>query len=237
MRRPNPRARLRRTLLLAGLAPALLVLLFGLKVVLLLQGNAAGRDAFVRGDYDGAAEEFAGTRSLNWIEPWVAPFDHGASLHAHGSYAEAVTAYGTALEDVPEKEECTVRINLALAHEAIGDEQAADQDVDGAIESWQEGVDVLAEGDCPADSGRGEEQTEDAEALDRRLREKIEQGEQEQQPQGQPPQQPQAPGEQPDDGQDPRQERLERNNEQGRSQRSDEQDLYEDEDFTRPNTW
>lgn len=239
--RPNPRARLRLALLVAGVLPALLVLGYLVKVGLMLQHNAAGRDAFERGDHDGAAAEFFETRDLNWFEPWIAPFDEGASHHAEGAWDDAIAAYRTALESVPEREECTVRINLALAHEALGDRQLADQDLDGAIASWQEGIDVLAAGGCPTDSGRGQEQTDDAAAVDERLRGKLQQA-QEQQQQEQPGQQPQQPQEQPGDepdegGEDPREERLERNNELGRDQRSEEQDLYDDEDYTRPETW
>lgn len=239
-KRPNPRARLRLVLLVAGALPALLVLGYLVKVGLMLQHNAAGRDAFERGDHDGAAAEFFETRDLNWFEPWIAPFDEGASHHAEGAYDDAIAAYGKALESVPDREECTVRINLALAHEAVGDRQQADQDLDGAIASWQEGIDVLAAGDCPTDAGRGQEQTDDGAAVDERLRDKRQQAQDQQQQQpGQQPQQPQEqPGEQPDDGgEDPREERLERNNEQGRDQRSEEQDLYDDEDYTRPETW
>lgn len=240
-RRPNPKARLRLTLLVAGALPALLVLGYLVKVGLMLQHNAAGRDAFERGDHDGAAAEFFETRDLNWFESWIAPFDEGASHHAEGVYDDAIAAYGKALESVPDREECTVRINLALAHEAVGDRKQADQDLDGAIASWQEGIDVLAAGECPTDSGRGQEQTDDAAAVDERLRGKQQQArdqQQQQDPQPQPQQPQPEPGEQPDaDGEDPRQERLERNNQQGRDQRSEEQDLYDDEDYTRPETW
>jgi tetratricopeptide (TPR) repeat protein len=228
---------LRHTLFLAGLLPALLVLGFGLKVALMLQDNADGRDAFHRGDYDGARGSFADTRSLNWMESWIAPFDEGTAHHAEGQYDAAIPDYRAALEDVPEREECTVRINLALAHEAIGDRLAEEMDSEGAIESWQAGVDVLAEGGCPDDSARDEEQTEDAETLDERLRQKIQEQEQQQ-----PQEQPQPPqGEQPEseeEGQeDPRQERLERNNERGLEQRREDQELYEDGNYSRPNNW
>ena len=171
--RPNPRARLRRALLVGGLLPALLVLGYAVKVGLMLQHEAAGREAFELGNYDGAAAEFFENRDLNWFQPWIAPFDEGTGHHGDGLYDKAIAAYEVALEDVPQRDECTVRINLALAHEAVGDQRQADQDLDGAIESWQAGIDVLAAGDCPTDSGRGQEQTGDAATLDGRLRDKF----------------------------------------------------------------
>ncbi len=237
--RPHPRARLRRALFVAGLLPALLVLAYTVKVVLMLQHNAAGRDAFERGDYDGAAAEFFDTRDLNWFQPWVAPFDEGTAHHAEGAFDKAIAAYEDALDVVPRREECTVRINLALAHEAVGDRREAGQDHDGAVASWQAGIDVLEEGDCPTDAGRGEDQREDAAGVEERLADKIEQSEQQQQQQPSPQQPPPPqPGDQPDEGDsDPREERLQRNNERGADQRGEEQDLYGDEDYTRPETW
>ncbi len=230
----NPRGALRRTLLLAGILPALVVLAFGLKVAFMLQGNADGREGFELGDYDGAVEEFAGTRRLNWLEPWVAPFDEGTAHHAEGQYDAAILAYETALEDVPAREECTVRINLALVHEAVGDTALESGARDQAIESWQRGVDVLAAGGCPADSGRGREQTEDAAEVDERLRAKIEEN---QQPQQQPEEQEDEQPQEEPPGEDPREEQLERNNQRGQDQRRQDQELYDDEDYTRPNAW
>lgn len=232
----NPRRGLRLTLFVAGVLPALLVLAFALKVALMLQANSAGRDAFDRGDYDGSVSEFAETRSLNWFERWIAPFDEGTGHHGEGAYDEAIVDYEAALEVVPDREECTVRINLALAHEAVGDALQADGGNESAIESWQAGIDVLAEGDCPQASGRGEEQTRDAEAVDKRLREKIEQQEQ-QQPQEPPPPSGGEPEDEGEEPRDPRQERLERNNQEGLDQRREDQELYEDQDFTRPYSW
>ncbi|UUW89830.1 hypothetical protein ABFU82_14120 [Nocardioides sp. WV_118_6] len=232
-RPPYPRARLRRVLLLAGLLPALLVAAYAVKVGLMLHDNAAGRDAFVRGDTDGAAAEFAGTRSLNLFEPWIAPFDEGASWHAEGNYPSAVAAYLAALEHVPRREECTVRINLALAYEAIGDEAQQAGATSRAAEAWQAGIDTLAEGKCPTDAGGGEEQQSDAGAVDERLRGKLKQSQQ----QPQPEQQPQQPDDKPKDQPDPKRDRLEDNNQRGLGQRHEDQDLYQDEDATKPDTW
>lgn len=235
MKRPNPNRQRRRVLLLAGILPALLVLALTGKVALMLHNNAEGRDAFDGDDYDTAISEFTGNQRLNWFERWVTAFNEGASLHADGAWPDAITAYEKALEDVPRRDECTVRINLALVHEAVGDALQEDGDTDEAIIAWQAGVDVLAAGDCPSDAGRGEKQTDDAAALDERLRNKVEQN----QPQDPTPQTPQNPdGEDgKDDGpKDPRQERLERNNQDGLEQRREDQELYDD-DYARPNSW
>ncbi|TNM40432.1 hypothetical protein FHP29_10280 [Nocardioides albidus] len=233
----NPRGRLRRILLLAGLLPTLLLAAYVLKVTLMLNANASGRDAFDRGDLDGAAAEFADTRRLNWLEPWVAAFDEGAADHAQGEYDDAIASYEAALEDVPQRDECTVRINLALAHEAVGDAALASGALEDALASFKAGLDALAGGDCPEDAGRGKEQTEDAAAVERRLSEKLEQNQEPPPDPGEepPPEQespPQEPGES-----DPRRDRLQEQNDRGADQRHDDQGLYEDEDYTRPDTW
>lgn len=233
---PNPRRRLRRVLLIAGILPALLVLAWCLKVGLTLHNNTDGRDAFDDQDFDRAVAQFTDNQRLNWFESWIAAFNEGAALHVDGAWPDAITAYEKALEDVPHRDECTVRINLALVHEAVGDSLQADKNTDEAIIAWQAGIDALAEGSCPSDSGRGKNQTEDAATVDDRLRNKIQQS----QPQNSPPQDPQQPnGEEDgeDDGKkDPRQEQLERNNQEGLDQRRQDQELY-DGDYNRPNSW
>lgn len=236
MKPPNPHQRRRRILLLAGILPALLVLAWSLKVGVTLHNNTAGRDAFDRADYDGAIAEFTDNQRFNWFERWITSFNEGAALHVDGAWPDAITAYENALEDVPRRDECTVRINLALVHEAVGDALHEDGETDEALIAWKIGIDVLAAGECPSDAGRGEEQTDDAATLDERLRNKVEQN----QPQDPTPQTPQNPddgedGE--DDGpKDPRQERLERNNQNGLEQRREDQELYDD-DYSRPNSW
>lgn len=165
----------RRRLFLIGLLPLLLVTLYAVQVALLLSHDSDGRGAFDEARYDAAAAEFAANRSPGLLEPWVAAFDEGTARHAAGDYDQAIEDYTAALEDVPADEECTVRIDLALAHEAVGDAKIEMPDREAAIEAWQAGIDVLEEGGCPEHSGRGADQTADAQTVDDRLRQKIEQ--------------------------------------------------------------
>jgi cobalamin biosynthesis protein CobT len=208
----------RKLLFLLGLLPLLLVTLYAVKVALLLSHDGDGRGAFDDKRYDAAAAEFAGNRSLNVLEPWVAAFDEGAARHAAGDLDDAVDAYTAALRDVPEDEECTVRINLALAHEAIGDAKIQMPDRDAAIEAWQAGIDALEDGDCPEHSGRGEDQTADAKAVDDRLEQKIEEQQPEDQ-QDQPEQQdqPQNQPQQPEDRD--KEQKLEQRNQSSQEER------------------
>ena len=169
------RARVRLVLALAGLLPLLVALAFAGKVVLMLSHDRDGRGGFADGDYRAAVGEFSANDTLNWFEPWVSAFDEGAARHADGDLDGALERYAKALEDVPRREECTVRINAALAHESLGDQASDAGDADQARAQWQAGIDVLAEGGCPTDSGRGQQQTDDAAAVDKRLRDKLQQ--------------------------------------------------------------
>lgn len=231
----NPRRQLRIRLMLLGVLPLILLAAYSLKVGLMLHHNAAGRDAFDRGDYDGAAAEFTDTRSLNWFESWVAPFDDGASEHAQEKYDEAIASYTVALRSVPHRDECTVRINLSLAHEAVGDAALKNGALEDAKSAFNAGIKALADGKCPTDSGRGKKQTDDAAAVDRRLHNKIKDNESDPQPDDQQDPEKKPP---PQDGQsDPRRQRLDEQNKRGQEQRHEDQDLYKDNDYSLPDTW
>lgn len=226
----------RRTLLLAGLLPALLVLALLGKVLVMRHHDSIGRDAFDRGDYPLGQHSFAANRRLNLFERWIAPFDEGTIHHAAGELDDAVDDYETALEVVPGREECTVRINLALAHESIGDALAEQKDGQGAAKEWKAGIKVLADGRCPQHAGRGKKQSKDAQHVDKRLRDKQRQQEQQQQQDEQQPQQ-QPPSDDQGDGQDPRQDQLEKNNQRGLEQRRQDRELYGGRDYSRPYSW
>lgn len=222
----------RRTLYLAGLVPLVLAVLFATKVALMLSHDDDGRGAFGAGRYDTAAAEFSDNRTLDVLERWVAAFDEGTARHAAGDYEGAVGDYTAALEDVPSEEECTVRIDLALAQEAIGDTALRKPDREAATKAWQDGVDALEEGGCPDRSGRGAEQTADAKAVRDRLEQKIreQQPEDQQQPQQDPQNQPEQQPQEPED-QD-REQKLQHRNKVGqRERKEDEERNSNDLDF------
>lgn len=217
---------LRRILVTIGILPALVALVVLGKVVVMMSHDDDGRAAFGAADFAPAADHFGANRTWNWFEPWIAPFDRGTARHADGSYDEAIGLYEEALESVPGVEECTVRINLALAHEALGDLAAQDAppDPDLAAQHWQAGIDALAAGECPQDSGRGEEQTQDAADVDERLRQKL-QEQQQQQDQDRPGEDQQQP-----EDQDSQQQELEERNDDGREDRRQEEEREDRED-------
>lgn len=239
----------RRPLLLAGLLPAVLALLFAAKVALMLAHDGGGRDRFEDGDHVAAAGEFAANQWLNVLEPWIAHFDEGAARHAAGDLDAAVDAYREALAAVPEAEECLVRINLALAYEALGDAAVRKQAPDAAVGHWTAAIAVLTDGGCTeedrvapdpeerrdAREDRGEdeaaeervddrtlaERAADARATDRRLRDKLRE---------------RAPEEQREE-QDPQEEQLEQNNEQAEEERQEIREDVELRDREEHPTW
>lgn len=166
-------SRMRRRLLLIGILPSALALIFAILVFVMLDHQRTGQDRFAADDFDQASAAFADAGSLNPFQDWVTAFDRGAAKHAAGDLDRAIDLYEAALTDVPKSEECTVRINLALAHEAIGDAAAEKSDLDDARAAWTAGIKVLRDGDCPTDAGRGEKQTKEAAGIEKRLREKL----------------------------------------------------------------
>ena len=76
------RTQLRMVLVLACILPALVALLFAVKVVAMLSHDRDGRSQFDDADYLGAVDEFSANASVNWFEPWISAFDEGAAVHA-----------------------------------------------------------------------------------------------------------------------------------------------------------
>lgn len=171
----NPRAHRRRVLYLAGLLPLLLALAFGLKVVTMRHHDGAGLDAWRGNNGAGALEQYSANRAVNLLEPWLAPFDAGDAAFLLGAPGRARHLFTTALDTVPHRHECTVRINLSLADEAIGDAAAKSGSRADARDAWRAGISALDEGDCPHHAALGRQQSQDAAAVRQRLEDKLKQ--------------------------------------------------------------
>ncbi|MBS43913.1 MAG: hypothetical protein CMH83_12280 [Nocardioides sp.] len=163
--------RTRRRLLLLGLLLLLPALVLSGKVGLMLWHDRQGRDALAEERYADARDHFAANRTLNLVERWVAPYDEGIALYGLDEPSLAVTAFEDALVVVPPDEECRVRVNLAVAHEAVGDAYAAASPADlaAARDEWTTGREVLADGGClvppelaPADDSTSSDEEQDS---------------------------------------------------------------------------
>lgn len=231
------RMRVRRILHLAGLVPLLATLAFSGKVFMMLHHDGAGEDAWIRGDGPTALEQYSANRSLNLLEPWIAPFDEGDAAFLLHDYAQARDLFVIALTTVPHPQECTVRINLALSYEAIGDAASSRGALDEATADWQHGITTLAEGDCPLHAGQGPRQSQDAATVRKRLEDRLSR------PAPSPPrsQQQHGKGRSSTDAEppstDPRMGRLNRNNDRGQKEHRDASQFDFDHNFDLTPQW
>ena len=167
------REQVRRALLLAGIVPVVIGFAFLVKVILMDHHDRAGRDAWDVRDAATAMEHYSDNRDLNILQPWIAHFDAGNAAFLLGENARALAYYGEALERVPEDHECTVRINMSLTQEAIGDRARDAGDQQGAKAAYEEALATLEEGDCPTDAGQGPKQSQQGESVEERLKDKL----------------------------------------------------------------
>lgn len=160
----NPRIARRNKLFTLGVVPVLVVLLLVLDVGLQLKANHDGRAAYDDKAYADAEQAFLDAAGVDLPEGWVKPFNAGAAAYQDAQYADAVAHFESALADAPDDRECTVRVNLALTHEALGDEERRQGNRRKSLEKFGEARTVLEVGGCAEDDGQ---------SVDRRLAAKI----------------------------------------------------------------
>ena len=97
----------------------------------------------------------------NWVQPYLAHYNMGNIHYQNKEYQAAIEEYKTALEENPsEEQECSVRINLALAIIAtMGADYDSEDKIQGSIEKLKEARDVLTEEGCATDNGDGHSET------------------------------------------------------------------------------
>jgi tetratricopeptide (TPR) repeat protein len=226
----TPREQVRRALLLAGILPVVLGLAFLAKVMLMGHHDRGGSDAWDARDAATAMEHYSANRDLNFLQPWIAHFDAGNAAFLLGENARAIAYYRDALERVPEEHECTVRINMSLTQEAIGDRARDTGDQPGAKAAYEAALITLREGDCPTDAGQGPEQSQQGESVEERLKEKlvpkipIRPDEQDEQPEQQ-------------QKQDEKEDKLDQRNGAGEEYRRDDEDLDDYGGFSDEPQW
>lgn len=150
----NPRIQRRNQLLALGAIPAVVALLLLLDVVLQLQANHEGRSAYHDKAYADAEQAFLDASGVGLPEGWVAPFNAGAAAYQDGQYADAAGHFEAALDDVPDDRECTVRVNLALSHEALGDQLRKQGKPQQSLEQFHVGRTALDAGGCADGEGQ-----------------------------------------------------------------------------------
>ena len=77
--------------------------------------------------------------SLNIIEPYIAYYNNGNILYKNHLYDDAIQAYQDALDcpGIPQRRECSIRINLALAMIAnLPDDYDARSNIASSLETF-----------------------------------------------------------------------------------------------------
>ena len=155
------RRRIRRWIAVGTLPLTLAALLFVGKILSMYAFAHQSITAYVADDYAGSEAAARGQDFLNWFEPFKAPFNVGTALAGAEKLPEARAELEESLELASGLEVCTVRINLALVLERMGDAARADGDGAAAAELFGEALTVTTEMPEECDSEEAQEQSSD----------------------------------------------------------------------------
>ncbi|HYO02862.1 MAG TPA: hypothetical protein VET27_13725 [Mycobacterium sp.] len=144
-RHGSRRARLRRRLLVfsAPVAVALIVVLVKMWSVVIAGGSAAA--AFAERDADALRGDVAALQVLNVVEPANAYFAVGNLAVLDDRLDDADEQFGNALARTESRESCSVRVNLELVRETLGDRAAEVFDGRSAV-NWYRSALAAVEG-------------------------------------------------------------------------------------------
>ncbi len=147
-------------------------------------------------DYSGNVEPLL---FCNVIQPYLAYYNMGNIHYQNGDYQSAINEYQKALDENPgHDEECSVRINMALAMIGmLGEDYDSEEKIEGSIETLNEARKILIEEDCATDNSDGHSET--AEQLKKEIDDLIDQLKKKQEGQ---PENNNDPSNQPNEGED-----------------------------------
>lgn len=131
-----------------------LVLLVSFKLAFTYLYNESIIDDYEENDYSSDVDPLL---FANWIQPYLAHYNMGNIHYQNKDYQSAIEEYNQALEENPSKEqECSVRINLALAMIAtLGEDYDSEENVEASIEKLTEARNVLLQDGCATENGDG----------------------------------------------------------------------------------
>lgn len=135
-----------------------LVLLVSFKLAFTYLYNESIIDDYEENDYSSDVNPLF---FANWIQPYLAHYNMGNIHYQNKDYQSAIEEYNQALEENPSKEqECSVRINLALAMIAtLGEDYDSEENVEASIEKLTEARNVLLQDGCATENGDGHSET------------------------------------------------------------------------------
>lgn len=217
------RRRVRFWIGLGTLPLTLAALLFVGKLLSMYAFAHQSISSYVADDYAGAESAARGQEFLNWFEPYKAPFNVGTALAGAEKLPESRAKFEESLSLATGLEVCSVRINLAIVIERMGDAARSDGDGVTAAELYGEALTVTTEMPEDCNSDEAQEQSSDPdrdmqqskEDLEDRLKQKQQDEEQT------PPEEPQEqePQEQQEQPSDEKIEDLKKQLEQGTQER------------------
>lgn len=119
--------------------------------------------SFIVDDYAGSEASARGQELLNWFEPYKAPFNVGTALAGAEKLPEARAKLEEALTLARGLEVCSVRINLTLVVERMGDAARTAGDGARAAELYGEALQISAETPEECGSEQAQKQSSDPE--------------------------------------------------------------------------
>ncbi|WP_295101505.1 tetratricopeptide repeat protein [uncultured Microbacterium sp.] len=215
------RRRIRRWIAIGTLPLTLAALLFVGKILSMYAFAHQSITAYVADDYAGSEASARGQEFVNWFEPFKAPFNVGTALAGAEKLPEARAKLEESLDLATGLEVCTVRINLALVLERMGDAARAEGDGAGAAEFYGEALTVTTEMPEECNSDEAQEQSSDPDRDMQQSREDLEDRLKQKQQNEQPP--PEEEQEQEPQPSEEKLEELEDKLEQGTQERDQQQ--------------
>ncbi|MEV4736782.1 MULTISPECIES: hypothetical protein [unclassified Microbacterium] len=192
------RRRIRRWIAIGTLPLTLAALLFVGKLLSMYAFAHQSISAYVADDFSSSESAARGQEFLNWFEPYKAPFNVGTALAGAERLPEARAELEESLDLATGLEVCSVRINLALVIERMGDAARADGDGTAAAQLYGEALTVTTEMPSECSSEEAQQQSPDPnrdmqeskDGLEDRLKQKQQEEqtppEEEEQPQDEP---------------------------------------------------
>ncbi|MFJ4015070.1 hypothetical protein [Microbacterium sp. NPDC090014] len=215
------RRRIRRWIAIGTLPLTLAALLFVGKILSMYAFAHQSITAYVADDYAGSEASARGQEFLNWFEPFKAPFNVGTALAGAEKLPDARAKLEESLDLATGLEVCTVRINLALVLERMGDAARAEGDGAGAAEFYGEALTITTEMPEECNSDEAQEQSSEPDRDMQQSREDLEDRLKQKQQNEQPP--PEEEQEQEPQPSDEKLEELEDKLEQGTQERDQQQ--------------
>lgn len=157
------RRSIRRWIAIGSVPVVLAALLFTGKILSMYAFAHQAISSYVVDDYAGSESSARGQEFLNWFEPYKAPFNVGTALAGAEKLPEARAKFEESLELATGLEVCSVRINLALVIERMGDAARTDGDGPGAADLYGEALTVTTEMPEECNSEEAQEQSSDPE--------------------------------------------------------------------------